>query len=278
MKKRLIALALAALLIFTLASCKKEEPNNNGNNGGDTTEDLSLEYITEKGAFILGLDDSFPPMGFRDDNNEVVGFDIDVAKAVAEKLGVELVIQPIEWSSNLLELNSKNIDCIWNGMSVTPTRQENMEMSVAYLDNNMALVVNVDSGIASLADMEGKKLAVQAGSSAVDAIDNAEEFKESLAEIVELSDNLQCLLNLESNAVDAVLMDDVVARYMITSQSRPFEVLDDVLESEEYAIGFRKGEVALRDAVNNALSELKAEGAITEIATKWFGSDVTKIK
>lgn len=277
MKKKWICLLLVLVLaIGLLAGCGKDDGGDDGN-----AEDASWDYIVEKGTLVMGLDDSFPPMGFNDEDGNIVGFDVDVAKEVASRLGVELVLQPINWDSKDQELNTKNIDMIWNGFSVTDERKETYTLSVPYMDNNMAMVVRADAGIASLADLEGKKVAVQAGSSAGIALDEMADFKATLAEVVELSDNVQCLMNLESEAVDAVLMDDVVARYYIAQNEKDFVVLDnaeDVIVSEEYAIGFRKGEEALKAAVEEKLAEMAADGTLAEISTKWFGSDVTKIQ
>jgi polar amino acid transport system substrate-binding protein len=268
-RKAVIMILILVFAIASFAAC--------GGSGAKATDE-SLKYVQDRGKLIMGLDDSFPPMGFRNEQNEIVGFDVDVAKAVAEKLGVELVLQPIDWNAKEQELATKNIDCIWNGMSVNEERKKNMTLSVAYMDNNMALVVRSGEGIDTLADMKDKKLALQAGSSAMDALNSKEEFKKSLKEVVELKDNVQALMNLETKAVDAVLMDDVVARYYIEVNEKPFVVLEETLATEEYAVGFRKGDEALKAAVEDALKELAKEGKLAEISEKWFGKDITKIK
>lgn len=268
-RKAVIMILILVFVAASFAAC--------GGSGAKATDE-SLKYVQDRGKLIMGLDDSFPPMGFRNEQNEIVGFDVDVAKAVAEKLGVELVLQPIDWNAKEQELATKNIDCIWNGMSVNEERKKNMTLSVAYMDNNMALVVRSGEGIDTLADMKDKKLALQAGSSAMDALNSKEEFKKSLKEVVELKDNVQALMNLETKAVDAVLMDDVVARYYIEVNEKPFVVLEETLATEEYAVGFRKGEEALKTAVEDALKELAKEGKLAEISEKWFGKDITKIK
>lgn len=278
MKKRL-CLLLALIMLFSVfaAACGgsgNEEPE------GDTAADTSLEAIQEKGELILGLDDSFPPMGYKDENGEIVGFDIDVAREVCAILGVELKLQPIDWNSKEMELNTGNIDCIWNGMSVSPEREEAMSLSIPYLDNHMALVVLPDSGIATVADMAGKNLAVQTGSTAEEALDAPEgaDLKNAVASVNGFADNLTALMDLETGASDAVLIDDVVANYLIATSGKNMVVLDDFLYAENYAIGFRKDEVALTEAVNDALRELKANGKLAEIATKWFGSDTTIVE
>jgi polar amino acid transport system substrate-binding protein len=219
-------------------------------------------------------------MGFRDDADKIVGFDVDLATAVCKKLGVELVLQPIEWDAKEQELNTKNIDCIWNGLSVTPERQENMTMSETYLLNNISLVVVKGSEVKSMADMAGMKLALQSGSSAEETLNSEENkaFKDSLGQVNPFSDYVTALMDLETGNSDAVLMDSVVSNYMIVELGKDYAVLDETLLADEYAIGFRKGDEALCDAVEKALKELKADGTVKDIATKWFGSDITTIK
>ncbi|MDF2612137.1 MAG: hypothetical protein K0R92_3611 [Lachnospiraceae bacterium] len=272
MKKRIISLLVITLMVFGLAGCKAKE---------NSASDESLKYIQDKKELILGLDDSFPPMGFRDDADNIVGFDIDLAKAVCEKLGVELKLQPIDWEAKEQELNTKNIDCIWNGFSITDDRLENLTMSKPYMGNSIALVVVNNSDIKSQADMAGKKLALQSGSSAEEALDLEENkaFKDSLGgEVNGFDDYVTALMDLEVGGSDAVLMDSVVANYMINEAGKDFAILDDSLVAEEYAVGFRKGETALCEAVEKAMKELKADGTVEKIASEWFGSDITTIE
>ena len=269
MKKRIISVLLISLTVLGLAGCQKS-----------SGEDNSLKYIQDNKKLVLGMDDTFAPMGFRDDSGEIVGFDIDLARAVCEKLGVELVIQPVEWKAKEQELATKNIDCIWNGLSVTPERKNNMTMSKSYMTNDISLVVTSDSTIVSLADMAGKRLAVQGGSSAEETLneDENKEFRESLGQVNPFDKYDTALMDMETGNSDAVLMDTVMANYMINSLGKDYKVLDESLLPDEYAIGFRKGEAALCGAVEQALSELKADGTITEISSKWFGTDITTIE
>ena len=297
MKRKWLSMIMLAVMVLSLAACQKSEENkddtvknqetNTDNNTEDTegagnagTEDTSLQYISDNGKFIMGLDDSFAPMGFRDDNNEIVGFDVDLAKAVCEKLGVELVLQPIDWEAKEQELNTKNIDCIWNGFSVTPDRKENLTLSDSYMTNNISLVVMKDGAITSMADMDGKNLALQSGSAADETLNTEEnaDFKASLAEVNSFDSYNTALLDLETGNSDAVLMDSVMAEYMIKDLGKDYVVLDETLLADAYAIGFRKGEEALCEAVDNALKELKAEGTVTQISEKWFGEDITTIE
>lgn len=268
-----IALVFAALLIVLamFAGCAKTQPPQ---------EDKSFDIIKEKGVFVMGLDDTFAPMGFRDTADNIVGFDVDMATEVAKRWGVELKLQQIDWSAKEQELNTKNIDCIWNGFSIDESRKENHTLTAPYMDNNMAMVVRNEDNITSLDQLRGKKIGIQGGSSAVKALDAAAEFRAEV-EVIEFKDNATALLDLETKGVDAVLMDDVVSRYYIDQSGKPLSVIegtDNVISSEEYAVGLRKGEIQLRDALEATLREMAADGTLAEISTKWFGADVTKIK
>lgn len=239
-------------------------------------EDTSLTDLVARGKLVLGFDASFPPMGFQDENGDYVGFDLDTAKEVCTRLGVELVLQPIDWSAKDLELNSGNIDCIWNGMTATPERAESMSLSINYLNNAQIVCVLADSGIETLADLAGKTVAVQSGSAGVDAINANPDFKASLAgDPVEYADYAMALMDLDNKGVDAVVIDIVVANYYIAAKGAAYKVLDEQLSPEYYAIGFRKADVALTEAVNAALKDMAADGSLAEISTKWFGSDIT---
>ena len=268
--KKIVSFTLALSLVATMfAGCSKSTASK---------EDKSLDKIKQKGVLVLGLDSTFPPMGFEDGKGNIVGFDIDVAQEVSKKLGVTLKTQPIDWDAKDQELNTGKIDVIWNGFSINEERKNNMTLTAPYMDNHMALVVLNNSNIKTLADLKGKKLGLQTGSSAADALDSKADFKKSLGQVVEFKDNLTALMDMETKGVDAVLMDDVVANYNITSNKKNYTVLSETLATEEYAIGLRKGEIQLKDGIEKALKELAADGTLAKISTKWFGKDVTKIK
>jgi len=246
-------------------------------NSKTNEEGSSLQRILDKGTLVLGLDDSFPPMGFRNENNEIVGFDIDVAKEVSKRLGVELVLQPISWTAKEQELNSYNIDCIWNGMSVNEERKQAMSLSIPYLENSMSFVTKEDNSINTLEDLKGKKVGVQSGSTAEEILQESEIYSE-LEEVISYTDNITAFMDLEINQIDVVFLDNVVANYYITSNNKPYKVLEEGLAEEEYAIGFRKQDTELTDKVNEILLEMKQDGSLAEISTRWFGEDITIVK
>ena len=263
MLKKVFASLLALVMLLTLSAA--------------VAEDNSLQAVLDKGTFIIGLDDSFPPMGYRDENNDIVGFDIDVARAVAEKLGVEFIAQPISWEAKELELSSGNIDCIWNGMSITPEREESMAMT--FLNNQIVCYVKDDSDVTSLADLAGKSVAVQNGSYAEELLlsDAYADAKASFADMPGFEDYLTALMDLQQGGVDAVIMDLVVGDYRINSMGAENLKAVFALEDDNYGIGFRKDDLALRDKVQDILKEMKADGSLAAISEKWFGSDITVV-
>lgn len=242
-------------------------------------EDTSVQYILDKGTFILGLDDSFPPMGFRNEDNEIVGFDIDVASAVAEKLGVEFIAQSISWDAKEMELNGKNIDCIWNGMSITPEREESMAMTWPYLNNQMVFYVRADSEIDSAEDLAGKVVAVQNGSYAEELLTG--EYAELAAtfdgDLLGYDEYLTALMDLQQGGCDAVLVDLVVGEYKVSGMGATDLKAGFALTNDNYGIGFRKEDVALRDKVQEILMELKADGTLAELCKRWFTEDITVV-
>jgi polar amino acid transport system substrate-binding protein len=245
--------------------------------GAALAADASLQNVKAKGKLVLGLDDAFPPMGFRNEDNEIVGYDIDLAKEVARRLGVQLVPQPIDWNAKEQELNTGKIDCIWNGFTITDERKAAMLFSKPYLRNAQVVVVKKGSPYATLKSLKGKKVGLQAGSSAGGALDAAKEFKASLAGVVEFKDNLTALMDLEARGVDAVVMDLIVANDNIKRSGKPYVVLKETLAPEVFGVGFRKGDAGLRDAVQAQLEAMAKDGTLGKLTAKWFGSDISVV-
>jgi len=275
MKK--ISLAVFAMMMVVMlavfAGCSSSSDTNSGTADSGTAQDNSLQNVLDKGTLVLGLDDSFPPMGFRDENNNIVGFDIDVATEVANRMGVELKLQPIEWSTKEMELNTGSVDCLWNGLSIDDERKQAMDLSEPYMTNRMVLVVLNDSEYTDQASLAGKTIGVQNGSTAEKILEES-DFSKTIGNTIGFKDNVTAFMELETKGIDAIFMDEVVANYAITSQNKDFKVLEDGLTEEEYAVGFKKGNTALKNEVQKYIDEMKADGTMTQISEKWFGKDV----
>jgi polar amino acid transport system substrate-binding protein len=273
--KKIVILAVLAVVAggMLFAGGKKDAPAGPGAAGGDA----SLTYILNRQKLILGLDDSFPPMGFRNENNEIVGYDVDLAKEAAKRMGVELVLQPIDWNAKEQELNTKEIDCIWNGFTITEERKQVITYSPPYLKNAQVIVVKGGSPIKTLADLKGRIIGLQAGSSSVDALDEAVELKASVKEVIEYKDYLTALMDLDVGGADAILIDLVVANDNINRSGKDFRILEETLAAEEFGIGFRKGEEALMNKVWETLLEMAKDGTVAGISTQWLGADISLI-
>lgn len=258
-------------------SVNSENESSDGESSENSaSEDASLQKVLDSGKFVLGLDATFKPMGYTDENDEIVGFDIDVAEEVCARMGVELVKEGINWDTKEQDLNAGRIDCIWNGMSVSPSRAEEMNLSDPYMTNAMVFVVPADSDVENMEQLADKVIGVQNGSTA-ETILMESDIASTITE-QPMATNIEALQQMELGIVDAVFLDSVVANYEIKSSGKSYKILPDGLEEEEYAIGFRKGDQALRDEVQRILSEMKADGKLGEISTNWFGSDITTVK
>ena len=216
---------------------------------------------TESGTFIVGFDQDFPPMGFLGDDGEYTGFDLELAQEVAKRLGLTYQPQPIAWDAKDMELETGNIDCIWNGFTMNG-REENYTWSDPYMDNTQIFVVAPDSGIATLADLTGKVVEVQVDSSAQAALADMPELADTFKDLVVTPDYNTAFMDLEQGAVDAIAMDVTVAGYMIQERNSDFVILEESISSEVYGIGFQLGNTELRDKVQGALEEMAADGTL----------------
>ncbi len=277
MKK--ISLALAAMMmavLFVFAGCGENTAANPSITSGETTADNSLQKVLDAGVLKMGLDDSFPPMGFRNENNEIIGFDLDVAAEVTKRMGVTLEPTVVDWNSKEMELESGTVDCIWNGLSINTERQEKMNLSKPYMKNRMVFVVLGDSAYTNQSSLEGKKVGVQNGSTAQDILEQSDLINK-LADVADYKENVTAFMDLENGTIDALFVDEVVADYILNQKEEgKLRILDDSLYSEEYAIAFKKeGSNALKNKVEEILLQMKDDGTLAEISTKWFGKDIT---
>ena len=278
MKKRLaLVMALTMTAATLLAGCGGS--SDGSSDEGSDSQDTSTAEFAEKAegdTFTVGFDQDFPPMGFVGEDGEYTGFDLELAQAVCDKMGWEFVPEPIAWDAKDAMLESGAIDCIWNGFTING-REDEYTWSDPYLDNSQVFVVRADSGIESAEDLAGKTVDVQTDSSAQAALEDNQELSSTFGNLQVIADYNTGFMELESGVVDAVAMDIVVASYQIESRDADFVILDDVISTEEYGVGFTKGNEAVRDQVQTALEELAADGTMAEISTKWFGEDITTI-
>ena len=228
----------------------------------------SFETMKEKGEIVVGLDDTFVPMGFRNDKGEIVGFDVDLAKEIFGRIGITPKFQAIDWSLKETELNNGNIDVIFNGYTITDARKEKVNFSDPYLDNRQIIITLATSDINTKADLAGKVVSVQKESSAYDAVTSDGDIVANLKEgqLITFDSNLELFLDLEAGRSDAIVLDEVLAKYvLLTKNADEYRILEDNFGNESYGIGFRKADTTLRDKVNEALKEIIADGKFEEI-------------
>jgi amino acid ABC transporter substrate-binding protein, PAAT family (TC 3.A.1.3.-) len=273
---------LGMLAAFMLAGCSSAKTSESTAASETTTVESKVTEETTKAAssdskttFTVGFDQDFPPMGFVGDDGEFTGFDLDLAAEVARRLGKEIKYQPIAWDAKDMELSSGTIDCIWNGFS-TQNREDKYTWTKPYMKNDQVFVVRSDSDINSFDDLAGKTVEVQIDSSAEAVLKENTKLSDTFGKLQTVADFNTGFMDLEMGGVDALAMNSVVANYQITKRdAEDFKVLDTPLSSEEYAVGFKLGNEALRDEVQKALDEMKDDGTLKTISEKWFGKDVT---
>ena len=271
------AVLMAAAMVFTMAGCGSSKDADTSAKKETKTEDSKDKENSDK-QFIVGFDAEYPPYGYKDDNGEYVGFDLDLAQEVCARNGWELVKQPIDWDSKDMELNSGSIDCIWNGFTITG-REDDYTWSKPYVDNSIVVVVKEGSGIEKKEDLAGKVIAVQADSSGLAALTDEEDNEENLklaasfSDLQQVADYNTAFMNLEAGAVDAIVVDIGVADYQLESRTG-FVMLDDKIRTEQYAVGFKLGNEELRDQVQSTLDEMVKDGTFDDIAKKWDLSDM----
>ena len=298
MKKRAILMAAALGMMAVVSGCSGQAAGNTAAETAGTTakeaettaaetaadtdtdtkapETEASEAGAAGGTFTVGFDQEYPPMGYVGDDVEYTGFDLEVAEEVAKRLGMEFVPQPVDWAAKDMELESGNIDCIWNGFTMTG-REDDYTWTEAYMANQQVFVVTAESGIKTLADLAGKVVEVQAESSAEAALKDDPNLTGTFGTLQSTPDYNTAFMDLQMGAVDAIAMDEVVARFQIEQRQVDFIVLDETLAAENYAVGFKKGNDALKDQVQAQLEALAADGTLAKISEKWFDKDITTI-
>ena len=273
MKKKLFT--LTALLMILLVGCSggaNKQENKEANDGGNNAKQEAAGELDKSKTYVLGMDDTFAPMGFRDEKGELVGFDVELAQAAAKEMGIKIECQPIDWTVKETELDSGNVDFLWNGYSITPEREKKVLFSDPYMDNRQIIITLKDSPVNSKADLANKRITVQGESSALEAVTKDEAFVKSLAEPpVEYATNTECFKDIEAKRCDAIVVDEVLARYYMKQNGEEnYKVLNDNFGEEKFAVGMRKDDAALQEALNKALAKLKEDGTYDEIYKKYF--------
>lgn len=260
--KKYVLLAILLIASVVLSACGEKSK----------VTGATLDEIIDRGYIIMGLDDTFAPMGFRDKQGNLAGFDVDLAEEVFKRAELELKLQPIDWTMKETELNTGNIDLIWNGYTITPGRKEEVDFTKPYLKNKQIIVTLADSGINKREDLEGKKVAIQSESSAIDAVmaypDIVEKFDGG--EPILFDTNEDALKDLDAGRSEAVVGDEVYVRYYISLKGEEnYHLAEEDFGDEEYGIGFRKTNGDLLKLVDDILDEMKADGSYGELCDKW---------
>lgn len=241
-----------------------------GDSGDSGTADAEKETI------VVGLDDTFAPMGFRDDQGELVGFDIDLANAVGEEMGMNVEFKPIDWNAKETELKAGTIDCVWNGMSITPERQENMALSNKYLNNKIVIMAKADKDfdVTCAEDLADLKIGTQADSSALEMLMANEAYDSFKDNVDEYKTYDIAIMDLKAGRIDVVVVDQVLGEYMNNNLGGEMKECTYSLGDDYYVIGFAKENTQLRDKVNDAIQTLIDNGKAAEISQTWFGKDI----
>ena len=273
MKKVKAIWLLLILLIptFLLGGCESVTTRAN-------TQD-TWSRIERRKKVVIGLDDSFVPMGFREKNGKLVGYDVDLAKAVFKQYGIKVDFQTIDWSMKETELKNGTIDLLWNGYSMNPSREKKVAFSRPYLDNRQVLVTKKSSHIDGLSGMAGKSLGVQNGSTGAAVLDAKpkllkDKIKNKSAVLYDTFPD--AFIDLNANRIQGILMDQVYADYYVDHQKdkNAYQVYESKqLPAEYFGVWMRKGDKTLRKKINQGLGRLQRDGQLRQINEKWFGKD-----
>lgn len=283
MKKKLAVVLIAALTVSTLAVGCGSSKDSSSTDTKETKTESTKDSVSNGGnTFTVGFDAEYPPYGYMDDDGEYTGFDLELAQAVCDLEGWTLVKKPINWDSKDMELNSGSIDCIWNGFTMNG-REDDYTFSTPYVDNSQVIVVAENSGIEKLSDLAGETVGVQAASAALDLLNSEEEggqkaLADTFGSLNEFADYNTAFTELQAGALDALAIDIGVAKYQINSRGDGYKILDETLNKEQYAIGFKKGNTELCDKVNADLEKLAEDGTVEKLAEKYEIADMVTLK
>ena len=288
--KKLAAVLTAGLLLMSASGCglvqSAKSSASSAAGASSSAPDQSWDKVKSAGQLVLGFDKAFPPMGYVDTKTgETVGFDIDMATEACKRLNIKVKFQPINWDNKQAEIDNGNVDCLWNGFSKTEERAKQFNLSIPYMKNNQVILVKTGSSYQELDSLSGKTIGVQSDSSAETALNDPANsaFKGSLKQIVKIDDYSKAVLEIQNGTIDAIAIDEVVARYYLTNNPGAYMILQDKggkdisLAVEDYVVGFRKSDEALKEKIEGVLREMSKDGAAAKISQKWFGKDVSTL-
>lgn len=267
--KKLIALMLAMVMALSLVACGKPAENDNSANDNNTNTDGDA---TATRTFVMGVDAEYPPFSYLGEDGQYTGFDVEVCKAVCDLLGWDLQVFGVNWDQKLVQLDAKECDCVWSGMTILDSMKEaGYVISAPYYDNTQVIMVKEGSDIKSSADLAGKVVAVQLGTSGEALLADGGDLADLAATFADLTtcdSFLKCFTELGGGAVDAVIVDKPVA-VSYAESNKGFTVLDEGLGAEQYGIAFRAGDEELCATVEDTVAQLVANGTYAEIAAKY---------
>ncbi len=259
MRKSILVIIMILVVLVGITGC-----GSKNSEGGKNTHSEEIK------KFVVGLDDNFPPMGFRSESGEVIGFDIDLAKEAGKRIGYEVEFKAVDWDGVLLSLNNGDIDVIWNGLTITEERKEKIGFTDEYLVNNQIIVVQEESDINTKEQLKDMVVGVQMGSSSQAVLESTSD-EIGIKEIKKYANNVDALLDLKAGRIQGVVVDEVVGRYYMVKNGGSYRVLDETLGGESYGVGFRKDDSEFGEELNKALIDMKEDGTFDKIKETWFG-------
>ena len=265
MKKNVLRMSLMIVIALVYATC------------AFAAGDGSWERVKKAGKLVIGIDDAFPPMEFRNEKNELVGFDIDASKELGKRLGIKIEHVPTAWKGVIMSLKTKKFDIIWSGMSITEEREKEISFTKAYIMEKQVIVVKADNKkIKGLKDLgESTIVGVQLGSTSEEAL---AKLNKKFKEIKKYDTNTTAFMDLKIGRIDALAVDELVGRYYLAQRPGEYAVLSESLLSEPIGIGIRKEDVSLKDKIQKTLDAMFKDGTMKKISIKWFGDDITSWK
>ncbi|MBQ9683327.1 MAG: amino acid ABC transporter substrate-binding protein [Neisseriaceae bacterium] len=270
MKLRIPAVFSAMVFTAVLTACSPQQQA--ATNAADSAAPTPAP-VAQK--IVIGLDDNYPPIGFRDEKGELVGSDIDLAREAAKRLNREVEFKPIDWASKEAELNSGKIDVIWNGLTVTEERKKNILFTAPYQQTGQVVALKIDSPVQKAEDLAGKVVAIQDGSTAEETLKKMPELANSFKELKRYPDMAAIYLDIKLNRLDGAILDEPLARYYTTKEPETFRILPESFSTEVEAIGVKLDNTALQQELNQALKAMYEDGTTKAVFEKWFGKDIS---